>query len=234
MERGLRARDVYSRMLWIYRPRPGDVPLAAPFISNRPLTQEEFSGAVEWFISLKAPRPERQVKARRSPYTATLAAVLDKAWAVGDLDAYKIIGTAAFGTKSIQKTARQKLRLQSQSGTRVRRALLRQGRIALPQARHALSPIEMLQLGRYLRGRQFVWAFLWGEARALAFRTGKKSRAEILAQSDALAGEYEYLGLSSAQIRVGFESNDPAARDTAGKFNITPSHVRPLLTKSGI
>ena len=80
--------------------------------------------------------------------------------------------------------------------------------------------------------RQFLWAFLRKEA--LAGEEAERVELRDIAGKSSLklAKAYRYLGLNAEIISNGLVNSHQADRDTALQFNISPTDVRPLLSKA--
>lgn len=252
-------KSVYQLLLFIFRPRPGKQPVTPPFLKNRPLTEAEFQGAQELYVLQRRRRRDRfadpivgdpvtadttgdsvqhdelQHDVRERKKARDLSKVFqffDQSAKSGDWKAHEFIGKAMFASKQ----ERQRLRKQAIkektfiSGPLERRKFLAAAWRALPQAKNRFSPLEVTRIAAFRRGREFLWALLVGEARALARDQGSFTTAGAPAQADTLAQHYPYLGLTADQIRAGLEHLDKQADlDTAAEFQISPSYVRRLL-----
>lgn len=222
------SRSVYRLLLFIFRPRPGKKPVAPPFLKNRPLTETEFRAAQEHYVSARYRRRDRSEVRGAGRDLSKIFPFFDEAAESGDWDAHQMIGRAMFASKSQQQRERNPqipgtLVWSSTRGPRPRRKFLAQARRALPQAKNR-GPLEALKIAAYRRGREFVWAFLVGEGRALEQNLGSTAAADTLAQ------HYPYLGLTVEQIRAGLLNPDKQPDlDTAEEFHIRPSSVRRIL-----
>lgn len=226
------SKSVYTLLLFIFRPRPGKQPATPPFLKNRPLTEEEFREAQEQYVLQRRRRRDQSASSKGGRDLSKVFSFFDQAEKSGDWKAHAFIGKAMFASKD----ERQRLREQAIkekifiSGSRPRRKFLAAAWRAMPQAKNIFSPQEVWRIAAYRRGREFLWAFLRGEARALARDHGGLVAVGAPAQAGTLAQHYPYLGLTVDQIRAGLEASDKQADiDTAAEFHISPSYVRRLL-----
>lgn len=224
-------RSVYQLLLFIFRLRPGNESVTPPFFKNRPLAEVEFRAAQEHYVSARRRRRDPCALSKKPDRDLSkVFPLLDQLAASGDWATYKMIGVAAFALQPQQQRARELLANAATRGPKSRRSFLKTARKALPQAKNKFSPLEQLRLAAYRRGREFLWAFLVGEARALARERGGSAAVGAPAQADALAQHYPWIGLTSDQIRTGLARHDKQPDlDTAAEFKISPSYVRRLL-----
>lgn len=222
---------MYQLLLFIFRLRPGKQPATPPFLKNRPLTEAEFRGAQELYVLQRRRRRDRFGSSKGGRDLSMVFPFFDQSEKSGDWKAHEFIGKAMFASKH----ERQRLREQAIkekifiSGPLERREFLAAAWRALPQARNR-SPLEVLRIAAYRRGREFLWAFLVGEARAIARDQGGPAIIGARAQADTLAQYYPWLGLTADQIRAGLERPEKQPDlDTAAEFHISPSYVRRLL-----
>lgn len=231
-------RSVYQKLLFIFRPRPGNEPVTPPFLIDRPLTEAEFFGAQELYVLQRRRRRDPFALSKPSKPGRDFSKIfpfLDQAAESGDWEAHRMIGRAAFASKPQRERERDAripgtLAWSSTRGPLPRRKFLAKARRKLPPAKNRFSPLEVLSIATYRRGREFLWAFLLGEARALARDQGRPATADAPAQADTLVKHYPWLGLTADQIRVGLAYPEKQLDlDTAAKFHISPSYVRRLL-----
>ena len=224
------SRSVYKLLLFIFRPRPGNKPVTPPFLKNRPLSEAEFRGAQEEYVLQRHRRRDPlEVTPKPGRDFSKIFPFFSQSADSGDWEALKMIGKAMFASKPQQQRERDAripgtLAWASTRGPRSRRTFLAKALRALPQAKNKFSGIEVMRIAAYRRGREFLCAFLVGEARAL---DSIPSDADI---ADTLAQLYPWIGLTAEQIRAVLAHPDKQPDlDTAAEFHISPSYVRRLL-----
>jgi len=198
-------------------------PVDPPFFLNRQLTEKEFINAQQMYVQgcinehierlPTAGKPDSPDRTRWPP-------------GIKDRKIWRVLGYMYFAkTKTKQAEAFSAIKKLAKSGPVKLRPLLKAARLATPQVRRKLDGTDILDLVHYRAKRQFIWNFLRKEAEADSGRLERTEAARFLSKP------YQYLNMTEQQIKEGLENPHQADDDTAMKFDISKSTIRPLLHK---